>query len=274
VLGALVLAAACDRAAPVAHPGGTAALPPPQPFQANGGAAARGWALPPEHSGEVLSRTQQGERLEDVLRDIEARHPGTVEGSAAARRPAAQVGAATVPGAAAAAAAAVQSAPVAGSEAAAVEKVRKRWELMTGQQVAVQEVEAVSGMWRIAFRLAGDQEQQLPLRQVFVSQDARLMFENGVLLDAELERFEADRAFARCLRDRGLRAYVDPRSKVGAEQVAALGRFGGLVLVDCSENLQACVAAGARTLPTVMVGDKQLKGIQDRAALSAQTGCK
>lgn len=264
VVGLALAAAACDHAAPGAHPGGTAALPPPQPFQASGGEAARGWAVPPEYSGEVLSRTQQGEKLEDVLADIEARHPGTVGGKgAAAAAPAIPAAPAMAP-----------AQPVAGSEKAAVEKVRKRWELMTGQQVAVQEVEAVSGLWRIAFQLAGDQEQQLPLRQVFVSQDARLLFEQGVLVDAELDRFEADRAFARCLRDRGVRAYLDPRSKTGAEQVAALGRFGGLVLVDCSETLQACVAAGARTLPVVMMGDTQLQGVQDRAALTALTGCK
>ena len=257
---ALFCIAACGRAVEPPAAGGPAGLPPPQQFRTDMGEAARGWAIPPEQAGEVLSRTQQGEKLEDVLREIEARKPGTVSGQASRAK-------------APAPAPVMANQPVPGAEGAAVDKVRKRWELITGQQVSVKEVEAVSGMWRIAFRLSDD-EQQLPLRQVFVTQDARLLFENGVLLDAELESFEADRAFARCLRDRGLRAYLDPRSKDGVAQLAALGRFGGLVLVDCSENLQACVAAGARELPAVMIADKQLTGVQDRAALAAQTGCK
>lgn len=260
---ALFCIAACGRAVEPPAAGGPAGLPPPQQFRTDMDEAARGWAIPPEQAGEVLSRTQQGEKLEDVLRDIEARKPGTVSGQGArAKAPAPPQ------------APAMANQPIPGAEAAAVQKVRKRWELISGQQVAVQEVEAVSGMWRIAFRLTGDEQQQLPVRQVFVTQDARLLFESGVLIDAELETFEADRAFARCLRDRGLRVYLDPRSKAGVEQIAALGRFGGLVLVDCSADLQACVAAGARELPAVVIADKQLTGVQDRAALTAQTGCK
>ncbi len=270
----IALVTACNQTPDAAPPpkGPPVELPPPVPFEAEGGAKARGWSVPPESAGEVLSRLQRGEKLEAVLQDLEARKPGILSARKAPLPPPPAPGAQGI--GALDPAAASQLVP--GAEKPAVARVMRRFELIEGQPIRVKEVEARSGMWRVRFSGVPDAagKPSDKDREVWVSSDAKLMFAGGTALDAEIEQLEADRAFARCLRDAGVRAYVDPRAPAGAEQLVALGKFAGLLSIDCATQTAACHAAGARKLPTLAVRDKLHPGVQSRAALTALTGCR
>ncbi|MCB9739697.1 MAG: hypothetical protein H6747_10550 [Deltaproteobacteria bacterium] len=253
----------CQRqAAPVAE----AQLPPPQPFQSAEGVSAKGWSVPQEHAGEVMSRLHHGEKLDQVLTDLQRRDPKVLRPGS---RPAGPAAADRTPHGA--------PAPhmIEGDEKPAVARVSRRFELIEGKPVRVKEVEARSGMWRIVFSGAPQADGKTgPDREVWVSSDGQQMFGPGIELPRDIETLEADRAFARCLRDAGVRAFIDPRHADGRAMLAALGRFAGLVLLDCSTELAACHAAGVRTLPAVAVRGTIHAGPKDRKALTALTGCK
>ncbi|MEY3015443.1 MAG: hypothetical protein RIT45_4178 [Pseudomonadota bacterium] len=267
-------APACNEtSAPTEKPGPAVELPPAVPFEAEGGTKARGWSVPPESAGEVLSRLQRGEKLEAVLKDLEARKPGILTASKGATpMPPPPPSAAGIGGMDPAAAGQL----VPGAEKPAVARVMRRFALIEGQPIRVKEVEARSGMWRIRFSGVPDGAGKPAAedREVWVTADAKLMFAGGTVLDREIEQLEADRAFGRCLRDVGVRAYLDPRAPAGAEQLLALGKYAGMISIDCGAQTAACHAAGVRKLPTVAVRDKLHEGLQNRAALTALTGCR
>lgn len=254
-------ATACQRApAPAPAP----ALPPAQPFETAEGVPAKGWSVPQEHAGEVLGRLQRGEKLDAVLADLQRRDPDILKPGAHAAGPQ-EPGPVPNP----------QGGLMAGDEKIAVDRLQQRFTLIEGKPVTVKVVEARSGLWRIVFSGAPQPDGKAgPDREVWVSPDGQQMFGPGIDLPREIETLEADRAFARCLRDAGVRAFIDPRHADGRAMLAALGRFAGLVLLDCSTELPACHAAGVRTLPAVAVRGTIHAGPKDRKALTALTGCK
>ena len=156
---------------------------------------------------------------------------------------------------------------------AAQRKIREIYELVYGQQVQVARASIDSGMWRFELRLGAGAQEKAAV--VYASGDGRLLFRQpGTHLDQELDRLKRDRRFARCLASKGVRIFGDRRTKATMAQLGEIGRFAGLVFIDCAAAPKQCAAQGARKLPAVSVGGRIDNGHKKRGFFEAATGCK
>ncbi len=147
------------------------------------------------------------------------------------------------------------------------------YEMITGKAVRVLSGEPESGMWRYTFSVGEGKER---LQQVvYATADGRRFFEGkGVHLDTELAAVRRDKRFASCLADKSVRVFGDPRGKTTIQQLKVVGKFGGLVFIDCSKNPKNCAKLGVKSLPSVAIGKDVTPGVQQRSFFETATGCK
>ena len=152
-------------------------------------------------------------------------------------------------------------------------KLQRFYELVTGKPVRVLQAAPESGMWRFMFAV-GDGKQMM--RQVvYATGDGKRFFEGkGVHLDTELASMKRDKRFASCLADNKVRIFGDPRGKTTVQQLKVVGKFAGMVFIDCSKNPKNCAKLGVKSVPTVAVGRDLHAKVQTRAFLESATGCK
>lgn len=112
-------------------------------------------------------------------------------------------------------------------------------------------------------------------RTVHVSFDGRYIA--STLLDVRQRTMilRADRTFADCMEQQGVRVYVALPEEHSRQQVAELGAYGERVVVDCSGEQRAlCEANGVRSFPTLVWKEGSEIGLQRRTDIGLATGCK
>lgn len=152
-------------------------------------------------------------------------------------------------------------------------KLQRFYELVTGKPVRVLQAAPESGMWRFMFTVG--EGKQMMRQVVYATGDGKRFFEGkGVHLDTELASMKRDKRFASCLADNKVRIFGDPRGKTTVQQLKVVGKFAGMVFIDCSKNPKNCAKLGVKSVPTVAVGRDLHAKVQTRAFLESATGCK
>mgnify|MGYP007046916089 CR=1 FL=1 len=111
--------------------------------------------------------------------------------------------------------------------------------------------------------------------QVLTTKDGRVLLEDALDIDLEIASLGADRRFAGCLINAGVRLFIDSSKKIDQQQRAMIGRFSNTVVTDChAAGKDACVRQKIDKTPTWLLGTTRIEGPQTRPWLEAATACK
>lgn len=162
--------------------------------------------------------------------------------------------------------------PAAKPPEAIARQIEDYFGLATGTPHRVLRIENRSNLYLVT--LLPDSVGARPL-DVFVTLDGRYVFEQQFELAKRRESLQADKRFAQCLLDKGVRLYVDPAAAETKEQYAQLGFFAHTLSIDCGDKQAAlCSPHVADKLPALMMGKKIAPGVHPRAWVEAFAGCK
>lgn len=149
--------------------------------------------------------------------------------------------------------------------------VEELFGLAADAPVTVLDVTERSGLLRVLIQIGGDK----PRTQViWASRDGRYLADGLVDVDARREQLLADKRFAACLLDKGVRVFVDPDDGASAAQLAQLGAFARRLAIDCTVGPRNCEQLGVKELPTFAVGEERTPGLRTRSWVESRTGCK
>lgn len=140
----------------------------------------------------------------------------------------------------------------------------------------VEVVKAVRGpvMHEITYVAERGDKQRAPPTTVWVTHDGRYLTAALVDIRTRTARLEADRVWATCLANAGLRVYLDMTQEASRKQLRVLGAFGGRVVVDCSgEHAERCKQAGHSAYPAAVWPTGADQELHDEAWLSATLQC-
>ena len=167
----------------------------------------------------------------------------------------------------------LQSFLMTGSQVQAVDKVKGVYELISEADVEVLSVEEISGMYKVLLRtkgITGD-----TLQEVYVTKDGSLTTDKIIITDDYKTRLENEKAFAECLKEKGLLIFGQSNEINTIQQLQLLGSFSYKVYVDClGANVEVCQQIGIQEIPTVAYDDKAYTGTKTAEWFETLTGCE
>ncbi|GMV39191.1 MAG: hypothetical protein AMXMBFR64_09070 [Myxococcales bacterium] len=149
--------------------------------------------------------------------------------------------------------------------------VEELFTLAADAPVTVLDVTERSGLLRLLIQIGTDEPRT---QVVWASRDGQYVADGLVEVEARREQLLADRRFATCLLEQGVRVFVNPSDGASAAQLTQLGAFARRLAVDCTVGPGNCDALGIKELPTFAVGDSRSPGLRTRGWIESRTGCK
>lgn len=155
----------------------------------------------------------------------------------------------------------------------AVGTVQDVFGLLTDTDAEVLTVkEEAPGLFKVVVRTGGTGV-NVNAQEIYVTGDGSFILTNVVKVDDYKKSLEADKNFAQCLFDKGVRVLGLGNESSSVLQAQVLGAFGSRVFVDCSGNVQACQQLGVQQFPTTVYNNSGYPGVQPVQAFTQLTGC-
>lgn len=150
-----------------------------------------------------------------------------------------------------------------------LQSLMKLQEVQTGKKATVQNVYQRFGMYEVVYQVDGAKRPNV----VHLSRDGELALMRGFRLKVRQKATQDDHAFATCLRLAGVRVLGNRREKETNKQLAALGAFSPMVLIDCGMAPKNCERLKPGKLPLILHGKDRFSGPRDRGFFASISGC-
>ena len=155
----------------------------------------------------------------------------------------------------------------------AVKSVEDVFSLLTdGKAEILAAKEEAFGLVKVTVK-TGTTGSNINAQEVYVTLDGSMITTSVVKVDDYKRSLEADKAFAQCLFDSGIRVFGLLNESASVLQTQILGTFGSRVFVDCSGNVEACLQLGVGQFPTTIYNGSGYPGIRPLQAFTQLTGC-
>jgi len=160
------------------------------------------------------------------------------------------------------------------SKDAVAANVKSLYELVyPGVDISVLATTEQNGMYKVVLKAVGSSGTTYP--EVYVTKDGRLLTENMILVDESISQMRKTRAFVDCLDSKGVRiAVVANQTSTLLPVTNVLGVYGQKLLFDCGTNLDACISANVTQVPSVVIGQYIIPGMQTTDWFARVTGCE
>ncbi len=156
----------------------------------------------------------------------------------------------------------------------AVSTVQDVFGLLTDSNAEVLSVkEEAPGLFKVVVKTGGTGA-SVNAQEIYVTADGSLITTNIVRVDEYKKNLEADKNFAQCLFNKGVRVLGLGNESSSVLQAQLLGTFGSRVFVDCTGNIQACQQLGVQQFPTTVYENNGYPGVQSAQAFTQLTGCQ
>lgn len=168
---------------------------------------------------------------------------------------------------------AVQLPSIAGqSKDAVAADVKNLYELANpGSVVGVVATTEENGMYKIVLRITSSSDTTYP--EIYATKDGKLLTTSMILVDESISQMTKLRDFVDCLDSKGVRIAGISNQTATLLQLNVLGTYSPKLFVDCSANLDACVAANVTQVPSVVIGQYVIPGVQSTDWFERVTGC-
>jgi hypothetical protein len=142
-----------------------------------------------------------------------------------------------------------------------------------GVDISVLTATEQNGMYKVVLKAVSPSGTTYP--EVYVTKDGKLLTENMVLVDESISQMRKMRVFVDCLDSKGVRiAVVANQTSTLLPVTNVLGVYGQKLLFDCGTNLDACISANVTQVPSVVIGQYIIPGMQTADWFSRVTGCE
>jgi len=155
------------------------------------------------------------------------------------------------------------------------ENVRNLYQLANpGVAASVVTTTEKDGMYDILLKL--ESQSGTTYNEVFVTKDGELMADSGNMVPVQqyASSITKYRDFVSCLYGKGVRIAGLANQTATDTQLNLLGRYSPALFVDCGTNLNACVSANVTQVPSVVIGQYVIPGVQSIDWFTQVTGCK
>ncbi len=155
-------------------------------------------------------------------------------------------------------------------------KIENLYELVNpNTNVEVVKIDSVSGMYKVLFKLT-DVAGGVTYREIFVSQDGKLLSESMVRVEESIGQINKIHDFVDCLEGKGVKIAGLANNTQTLIQFNTLGgSYATKLYVSCDEaRAQECVNAGITQVPATIYEGKGYAGVQSTAFFENLTGCK
>lgn len=142
-----------------------------------------------------------------------------------------------------------------------------------GVDISVLTATEQNGMYKVVLKAVSSSGTTYP--EVYVTKDGKLLTENMVLVDESISQMRKMRVFVDCLDSKGVRiAVVANQTSTLLPVTNVLGVYGQKLLFDCGTNLDACISANVTQVPSVVIGQYIIPGMQTTDWFARVTGCE
>ncbi|MCX6821120.1 MAG: hypothetical protein NT016_04210 [Candidatus Aenigmarchaeota archaeon] len=130
------------------------------------------------------------------------------------------------------------------------------------------------GMYKIVLKL--DSQSGTSYNEVFVTKDGEMMADSSNMVPVQqyVSSITNYRNFVSCLYGKGVRIAGLTNQTATDTQLNLLGRYSPALFVDCGTNLNACISANVTQVPSVVIGQYVIPGVQSVDWFTQVTGCK
>lgn len=161
------------------------------------------------------------------------------------------------------------------SKEAIAENVRNLYQLATpGVTASVVTTTEKNGMYDILLKL--DSQSGTTYNEVFVTKDGEMMADSSNMVPVQqyVSSITQYKNFVSCLYGKGVRIAGLTNQTATETQLNLLGRYSLALFVDCKTNLDACLSANVTQVPSVVIGQYVIPGVQSVDWFTQVTGCK
>ncbi len=154
----------------------------------------------------------------------------------------------------------------------AMTKVQNVYELLSEGNVEILKVDEQSGLYKVLMRVKTANSDNL--QEVYVTKDGSLITDKIIVTDDYKVRLEKEKAFAECLKEKGVLIFGQSTETNTLSQLNVLGNYAYKVYVDCiGTNLEVCQQLGVTEVPTIVVGNSSVTGVHTLDWFEQMTGC-
>jgi hypothetical protein len=151
--------------------------------------------------------------------------------------------------------------------------VKSLYELSNpGTSIEVASVTEQYGLYKII--LKASDTTGTTYREVYTTKDGRLLTENMIFVEESIAQIAKYRDFVDCLYGKGVRIAGVSNQTASLLQLNILGAYSPKLFVACEANLNVCIAANITQVPSVVIGQYVVPGVQSVEWFSSVTGCK
>lgn len=162
----------------------------------------------------------------------------------------------------------------------AADNVKKLYELANpGITVEVVSATEESGIYKLLLKSVGAGGTNY--NEAYVTKDGKLMSQDMIFVENSTLQIEKLKNFVDCLNGKNLRIYGVLNQSISEQgamatysQLQTLGIYSGKLYVSCDgQNLQACISAGIKDVPSIVYNGTIYGGAKDIQWLGQTTGC-
>jgi len=110
-------------------------------------------------------------------------------------------------------------------------------------------------------------------REVYVSNDGKVITESIIYLQESTERIQKFKDFVDCLYDKGARVYGLSNDTATILQLNLLGRYSPKIYVPCDNRINECIQMGIKSVPTFVYNNTGYPGVLTIDYIANITGC-